>query len=217
MKKTGILLSAFLLGLCGCSAAAPQPDETAEITEEETEETAQEEKGTLLVYFSRAGENWEVGVVEKGNTRIAAEYIAEATGADSFEIIPSEPYPSDYMETVAVAEEEKKNNARPEIQNDVENWDSYDTIILGYPIWHGDMPMIVYTFLESHDFSGKTVYPFDTHGGSGLAGTPDKIRSVIPGADVKDGLALSGKTVQNDFAAVQPDIDAWLKENGLAE
>ena len=217
MKKTGILLSAFLLGLCGCSAAAPQPDETAEITEEETEETAQEEKGTLLVYFSRAGENWEVGVVEKGNTRIAAEYIAEAAGADSFEIIPVEPYPSDYMETVAIAEEEKKNNVRPEIQNDVENWDSYDTIILGYPIWHGDMPMIVYTFLESHDFAGKTVYPFNTHGGSGLAGTPDKIRSVIPGADVKDGLALSGKTVQNDFAAVQSDIDAWIKENGLAE
>ena len=155
--------------------------------------------------------------MEKGNTRIAAEYIAAATGADSFEIIPSEPYPSDYMETVAVAEEEKKSNARPEFQNDVENWDSYDTIILGYPIWHGDMPMIVYTFLESHDFAEKTVYPFNTHGGSGLAGTPDKIRSVIPGADVKDGLALSGKTVQNDFAAVQSDIDAWIKENGLAE
>jgi flavodoxin len=221
MKKTAILLTAFLTGLCGCSAAAPQPAETEQETAEKTEETEEteetEDKGTLLVYFSSAGENWEVGVVEKGNTRIAAEYIAAATGADSFEIIPSEPYPSDYMETVAVAEEEKKNNARPEIQNDVENWDSYDTIILGYPIWHGDMPMIVYTFLESHDFAGKTVYPFNTHGGSGLAGTPDRIRSVIPGADVKDGLALSGKTVQNDFAAVQSDIDAWIKENGLAE
>ncbi|MCR5230467.1 MAG: hypothetical protein K6D03_10120 [Solobacterium sp.] len=75
--------------------------------------------------------------------------------------------------------------------------------------------MIVYNFLESYDFTGKTVYPFNTHGGSGLAGTPEKIRSVIPDADVKDGLALTGKTVQNDFDSVQSQIDRWLDDNNL--
>ncbi len=223
MKKTGILLAAVALLLGGCAVKeettvqepAEDVKETAE--PEQTQEPAETEGKTLLVYFSRAGENWDVGVVEKGNTRIAAEYIAEATGADVYEIIPTVPYPSDYMETVTIAEEEKSAGARPEIANAPENWDSYDTIILGYPIWHGDLPMIVYNVLESYDFTGKTVYPFNTHGGSGLAGTPDKIRNTIPAADVKDGLALTGKTVQNDFAQVQGDIDAWLQENNLTK
>ncbi|MBR3310741.1 MAG: flavodoxin [Solobacterium sp.] len=223
MKKTVIAFISSLLVLCGCSASQPaseEPVSEAETETAETEETAEPEesvKKELLVYFSRAGENWDVGVVEKGNTRIAAEYIAEKTGADVFEIIPVVPYPENYNETLAIAQEEKDNQARPEIKNVVVNWESYETIILGYPIWHGDLPIIVYTFLESYDFTGKTVYPFNTHGGSGLAGTPDKIRAVIPGADVRDGLALTGKTVQNDFGSVQPEIDARMQENNLMQ
>ncbi len=222
MKKNMIMLAALLIGLCGCGAnkaeetPAPVEEKTAE-TAEQTEETADAEKKALLVYFSRAGENWEVGVVEKGNTRIAAEYIAETCGADTFEIVPVNPYPSDYMETVNIADEEKKSGARPEISDTVTDWESYDTIILGYPIWHGDLPMIVYNFLESYDFSGKMVYPFVTHGGSGLAGTPERIRSTAAGADVKDGLALTGKTIQNDFDSVKADIDTWLADNGLVK
>jgi flavodoxin len=220
MKKTVIAFISSLLVLCGCSASQPAPEEPVSGPEEtaETEETAVPgEAGgkELLVYFSRAGENWDVGVVEKGNTRIAAEYIAEKTCADVFEIIPVVPYPENYNETLAIAQEEKNNQARPEIKNVVVNWGSYETIILGYPIWHGDLPMIVYTFLESYDFTGKTVYLFNTHGGSGLAGTPDKIRAVIPEADVRDGLALTGKTVQNDFESVRPQIDTWMQENDL--
>ena len=121
------------------------------------------------------------------------------------------------METVTLAQEEKNANARPEISNAPEDWDSYDTVMLGYPIWHGDLPKIVYTFLESYDFTGKTVYPFNTHGGSGLAGTPEKIRSAIPDADVRDGLALTGKTVQNDFDSVRSEIDKWMSDNGLVQ
>lgn len=224
MKKNAILITALVLALCGCSApkedAAADPQTESETETAEPEETTvpeETEKKELLVFFSRAGENWEVGVVEKGNTRIAAEYIAEQTGADVFEIIPSVPYPENYMETVTLAQEEKNANARPEISNAPEDWDSYDTVMLGYPIWHGDLPMIVYTFLESYDFTGKTVYPFNTHGGSGLAGTPEKIRSVIPVADVRDGLALTGKTVQNDFDSVRSEIDKWMSDNGLVQ
>ena len=216
MKKTVIAFISSLLVLCGCSASQPASEEPVS-RPEETAEPEESVKKELLVYFSRAGENWDVGVVEKGNTRIAAEYIAEKTGADVFEIIPVVPYPENYNETLAIAQEEKDNQARPEIKNVVVNWESYETIILGYPIWHGDLPMIVYTFLESYDFTGKTVYLFNTHGGSGLAGTPDKIRAVIPRADVRDGLALSGKDVQEDFGSVQPEIDAWMQENNLMQ
>ena len=210
----------FALFVCGCSSFHSEAASTAELTADsgntETEAPETAGKKILLVYFSRNGENWEVGNVEKGNTEIAAEYIAEKTGADVFRINPEEPYPVSYSEILDVAMEEKNTAARPAFIGNIDNWDSYTDIILGYPIWHGDMPMIVYTFLESSDFSDKTIYPFDTHGGSGLAGTVQSIRNTAPAADVKDGLALTGKTVQNDFESVRDDIDEWIGRNGLA-
>ena len=117
----------------------------------------------LVAYFSRAGENYSVGVIEKGNTAIVAETIAEQTGGDLFEIVPVNPYPVGYEEMKAVSTQEKDSGARPEIANTVDNWDDYDVVFLGYPIWYADMPMIVYNFLESYDFTGKTVIPFNTN------------------------------------------------------
>ena len=109
-----------------------------------------------------------------------------------------------------MAEEEQKENKRPEIKTPVDNWEQYDRIYLGYPIWDGDMPMIVYSFLESQDFSGKIIYPFDTHGGSGLAGTVDNIKNSAAGADVMDGLGILGEDVQKDFNSLTDTIDSWL-------
>ncbi len=213
MTKTLRTCLALILaaGLGACAEESAQPQNTPEEVPAQTET---QEGRTLLVYFSRAGENWEVGNVEKGNTRIAAEYIADMTGADVFEIDPVNPYPVSYNEVLTAASDEKAAKARPEYKNDIEDWESYTDIILGYPIWHGDMPMIVYTFLESHDFTGKTVYPFDTHGGSGLSGTVERIRTST-GTEVRDGLALTGKTVQNDFESVRGSIDSWIETNHL--
>lgn len=98
----------------------------------------------LIAYFSRAGENYSVGTVEKGNTAVVAEMIAEQTGAELFEIRPVTPYPTNYNEMLTVARNEANSNARPAIADTVEHWENYDTVILGYPIWNGDMPMIVY-------------------------------------------------------------------------
>ena len=167
----------------------------------------------LVAYFSRTGENYSVGVISKGNTAIVAELIAEQTGADLFEIVPVVPYPFDYEEMKIVSTQERDSNARPKIANAVENWDDYDVVFLGYPIWYTDMPMIVYSFLESYDFSGKTVIPFNTHEGSGQSGTQSRIMTTIPTATVMNGLAIRGATAQNDTASAKSAVERWITED----
>ena len=186
--------------------------------EGETDPTPDDEDTTdstrvLVVYFSRAGENYSVGVINKGNTAIVAELIAEQTGGNLFEIVPVTPYPSDYEEMKDVATQEQNSNARPAIADTVENWDDYDVVFLGYPIWYGDMPMIVYNFLESYDFSGKTVIPFNTHEGSGQSGTQSRIESAIPTATVLNGIAIRGAIAQNDTASAKSAVERWITDD----
>jgi len=171
----------------------------------------------LVVVFSRAGENYSVGVIEEGNTSKMAKVIAEQTGADLFIIEPVVPYPEDYDTMLTVATQEKNDDARPEYTGDVENWEQYDTVFIGYPIWWGGVPNIVYSFLEKHDFSGKTVIPFNTHEGSGQAGTQQDIESRLPGITVLQGLAVRGSKAQNDAEGTAQDVQAWLKQLGLIQ
>ena len=165
----------------------------------------------LVVFFSHTGENYNVGVIEKGNTHIIAEMIAEETGADLFEIQPENPYPNTYDECTDVAKKEQNENARPKFVCSVDNMEEYDTVFIGYPIWWGDLPMVVYTFLESYDFSGKTVIPFCTHEGSGLSGTNRRIESTCSEATVLDGLAIRGSVAQNQQDSARSDVSKWLE------
>ncbi len=214
MKRIlAVLLSAVLLfGLAACGKTEV---ETKQNTASKPAATTTAKKKTLIVYFSRAGENWEVGTVSTGNTKLLAGMIKDSIGGDVFEIVPQVAYPVSYDECIEKATQERTDNARPTYKGDVKNWDSYDTVLLGYPIWWGDMPMILYTFLENHDWTGKTVYPFSTNGGSGLADTVASIREDAEGAVVKQGLAVEGKTVRNDKTGTQEKVDAWLTESGL--
>ena len=203
------LFTAASLTACGARTAG----QTASETQSAAAGTAA--KGHILVvYFSQAGEQYDVGVVEKGNTQIIAEMIADETDADLFHIERKAAYPSKLSELLDEAQDEQKNSARPELAAAVDNWDDYDTIFLGYPIWWGDMPMPVYTFLESYDFTGKTVIPFDTNGGSGLADTVSAITKACPGATVKDGLAVSGKEAQTQQDTAKSEVQNWLKGLG---
>lgn len=165
----------------------------------------------LVAFFSHAGENYGVGNVKKGNTQCLAEVIASKTGADLFEIKRAEPYPTDYNECADVAKNEKDNDARPEIAEDLTNIQGYDTIFLGYPAWCGDAPMPVYTFLEKHDLSGKTIIPFLTHEGSGMIGEKH-IANVCPKSNMKAGLAVKGTTAQKNAAKTEKAVDAFLKK-----
>ena len=170
----------------------------------------------LVAYFSLAGEQYGVGVIEEGNTSIIAHMIAEQTGADLFEIKAVNPYPTSHSELLDVSRKEMSDKARPEIADTVDNMNDYDTVFIGYPNWWGDMPMIVYNFLESYDLSGKTIVPFCTHGGSGLSGTERTIGN-ITGGTMADGFAIAGTTAQNDRDTAKSKVTEWLKEGGFVE
>ena len=184
---------------------------------DENKETTQNGGRILIAFFSRADENYNVGTVEVGNTEIMAGFMKDYLGnkADTFKIDPVNPYPADYKECTEVATEEKNSNARPEFKNaDSINIDNYDTIFIGYPIWWGDVPMIINTFLEKYDFSGKTIIPFNTHEGSGNSGTFSDIKSKMKSSNVNtNGLAIQGKTARQESS--RSTVENWLKELGF--
>lgn len=167
-------------------------------------------KGEILIaFFSRADENYSVGIIEKGNTHILAEMIADETGGELFHLQRATPYPTVYRECTAEAQREQ--GTRPALLQ-TKDISEYDVIFLGYPIWYGDMPMPVYTFLESQDWNGKTVIPFSTNEGSGLAGTVNSITSKCTGATVLTALSMRGSTAQNNQTQARQQVNSWLAE-----
>ena len=237
-----VLICLFVLGGCGNTNAgtdiAPnngsaQTNEHGELNETEKNQddnTASEvvsEKpagtdntdvseggaGTLVVYFSRTGEQYGVGVIDKGNTAIVAEMIAEQTGADIFEILPQEDYyPYTYGELTDIAKKELNDNARPAYAGEVPDLSQYSTIFIGAPVWWGDWPMICYTFFEENadGLAGKTLIPFSTHAGSGLSGFDTKLAGACPNSSVGTGLAIKGADAQNDQDSVKKSVNDWL-------
>ena len=194
-----------------------KPEESDTGSETESEQSSDEDETSsgsniLVAYFSLAGEQYEVGVIEKGNTEIIAEMIADATGADTFKIESIEEYPTTYDGLLDISRKEEEDP--PEIASTVDNMDDYDTIFLGYPIWWGDTPTIIKVFLQSYDFSGKTIIPFCTHGGSGLAGTDRTISELCPDSTIGEGLAIRGSTAQNDRDSAKESVTEWLSDNG---
>ena len=150
------------------------------------------------------------GILKKGNTHIIADMIAEQVDADLFEISTVVPYPDEYEACTETAKQEQEEDASPELSATVENMEDYDVVLLGYPIWWSDMPMAVYTFLESYDFSGKTIIPFCTHEGSGLSSTDSSIAEICTGADVLDGLEIRGSVAQNSQDEALTAVTDWL-------
>lgn len=173
------------------------PDESAESTDEATEETS----GILIAYFS-----WS------GNTEQMAQMIQAETGGDLFEIEPATPYTDDYNTLLDVAQQEQADNARPELVSQVEKWDSYDVVFVGYPDWWSDAPMLIYSFLEAYDWEGKTLVPFCTSGGSGFGRSLDKLPDSAPGAILAEGLHVSGSRVDGS----SEEIAAWIDGLNLA-
>ena len=181
----------------GASEVASQPTGTE--TSVETEETAGE-GGTLVAYFS-----WS------GNTERMAQIIAEQTGGSLFEIEPAAPYTDDYDTLLDIAQQEQSDNARPELAAQVEEWDSYDVVFVGYPNWWSDAPMAVYTFLESYDWTGKTLIPFNTSASGGFGRSLSGIEESAAGAEILDGLDLT----ESELSDAQSRITEWLDGLGL--
>lgn len=179
------------------------------------EEIDMTNKKALVVYFSKTGEQYGVGNITEGNTAIIAKMIAEETKADIFEVkLKNDTYPTAYKALTEVALSEKKANARPEIADDVENFADYDVVFIGSPNWWSDMPMVLYIFIETHNWTGKTVIPFVTHEGSGLSSIPSKIKTAT-NAEMLDGLAVYGHVAQNDREQAKEEVTNWLKKLGF--
>ncbi|MBQ3645487.1 MAG: flavodoxin [Synergistaceae bacterium] len=168
---------------------------------------------SLVIIFSRADENYTVGYIEKGNTMILAEMIAEKTNSELFEVKPAKKYPADYDTCIDVAKREQNQNARPAILED-KDISEYDTIFFGYPVWWGDIPMCMYTFVEGHDWNGKKVIPFCTHEGSGSGRTDGTLKKLMAGANIERAFAMAGHTAQNNRTSAEKEIDTWLKKLG---
>ena len=190
-------------------AENPEPEKT-----DEPEVQAVAEK-ILVVYFSRTGEQYGVGVIDEGNTAIVAKTIAEKTGADTFEILPeTDYYPYTYSELTDIAKQEQADKARPAIKGTLPDLSQYSTVFIGAPVWWGDWPMIMYTYFESADLSGKTLAPFCTHEGSGLSGFDKKLAKVASESTVLKGLAIRGQDCQNDKSGVSNKVSSWLSDLG---
>ena len=164
----------------------------------------------LIAYYSRKGQNYVNGAIKnlvKGNTAVVAEIIQKFIGGELFEIDTVKDYPADYTECTQVAKVEIQQKSRPELKNYLASLDDYNKIFLGYPVWWSIPPMAVSTFLEHYDFSGKKIFPFATHEGSGLGGSINYIKKICPEAEVMDGLAIHGAEAAQ--GAVQ--VERWLK------
>lgn len=211
MKKLLSLIIALTLcaslAACGGAPAAPEtestpspaPEQTAAPAETEPEQTSGGK--ALIVYFSQTG-----------NTQNIAEYIGGNVEADVFRIEPETPHTDDYNTLLNVAQNEKNENARPAMVGYIDNLDDYDTVYLGWPCWWGTCPMIMLTFLEQHDLSGKTIAPFTTSGGSGFGSSITDMQAVCPDAVWLEGLSVGDGSVESATG----DVEAWLAGLGLA-
>lgn len=166
----------------------------------ENPDTPEGDSKILVAYFS-----WG------GTTQRMAQEIVSQTGADIFRIEPVVAYPTDYTECTVVAQEEKNNNARPAIAGEVENWEQYDTVFIGCPVWWWTTPMIICTFAENYDFEGKTVVPFCTYASTYRDETLARIVELTPDADHLTGEGLTSGRINAD------NIGAWLREIGIVE
>ena len=151
-------------------------------------------KKSLIIYFSRADENYSVGYIDKGNTEVIAEYIQELTNADMIKIEPKIPYSKDYNTAIEEAKSRQANHDAPIIKG-IGDISSYEIIYIGAPVYWGDLPEELVTALKQVDFSGKTIRIFTTHEGSGLGNIPNQIKQICHGANIKDAIEVKGSLV----------------------
>lgn len=198
----------IVFALCMLVSTACNGSKKQEINNQETKEIMNSDKKAIVVFFSHAGDNYAVGNIEVGNTKIVADYISEITGAEQFEIATHKYDGMAYNPLIKLAQEEAEKGELPEYEGDVD-LSQYDTVFIGGPVWWGTYPQVMFTFFKKHkdDMKGKTVIPFTTHEGSGLANCVDDVKKAFPGANVMKGFSIYGHEVRTERAKVEK----WLK------
>ena len=181
-------------------------DNVAKVRQKQTNQG----KRTIVVFFSRAGQNYPDSGLKIGYTNQIANLITQKTGAQQYQIVPQKAYPHNYQATVKRATREQDENARPQIKNKLPDFKKYDTVFLGYPIWDAHLPMIMHTFMEAAQLNGKTIIPFSTNAGSGWSDSLTMLRKQYPQATFKKGLSIPGTDVENSHSK----IEKWLVNLG---
>lgn len=227
------LAAALLLAGCGASSSAasgetatpaptqaPAASTAAPAADAETADTT-DGSHILIAYFTAANNSGVDAVasasvstidgVPMGRVEAIARMIQDNTGGELFSIQTSVVYPADGGELIDYAAEEQDQNARPELTSQIENFDQYDVVFVGYPNWWADLPMVMYSFFDEYDFSGKTIIPFNVHNGSRFSRTIETIQELEPGATViTDGFTVN----ENDVPEAAADVAAWVEELG---
>lgn len=202
-KQIFTTLAAFALFLAssGCNAQNKQ-----ENTNQKTQSN-NNAMNKIVIFFSHAGDNYSVGNIEVGNTKIVADYISEITGADQFEIVTHKYDGMAYMPLIDLAKKEAADGELPPYEGAAPDLSKYDTVFIGGPVWWGTYPQVMFTLFKDIDLAGKTVIPFTTHEGSGLANCVSDVKKAFPKANVTKGFSIYGHEVRSGKAKVEK----WLK------
>ena len=162
---------------------------------------------SIVIFFSHAGDNYSVGNIEVGNTKIVADYITEIKGADQFEIVTHKYDGMAYMPLIELAKEEANKGELPPYEGTAPDLSQYDTVFIGGPVWWGTYPQVMFTLFKDINLDGKTVIPFTTHEGSGLASCASDVKKAFPKAKVTGEFSIYGHEVRTGRAKVEK----WLK------
>ena len=165
---------------------------------------------SIVIYFSHAGDNYSVGNIEVGNTKIVADYISEIASADQFEIVTHKYDGMAYNPLIQLAKEEANNGELPPYEGDAPDLSQYDTVFIGGPVWWGTYPQVMFTLFKDINLDGKTVIPFTTHEGSGLASCVNDVKKAFPKANVTGAFSIYGHEVRTG----RTKVEKWLKGLG---
>ena len=226
MKKCCLMLLAFILMLAMTACSGDQKTANSEITKADQQKSSETDVSEKIEVHLKNSEESSMDTINEvqgktlivcfshtGTTEAMAKEIQALTCADVFEITPEVPYPDEHNNLLEIAKDEQGKGARPLFSGEIENVGEYSTIFLGYPIWHGTSPMIMFTFLDDYDLTGKTIIPFCTSGGSGISRSIDDIRGACVGSMVLDGLGLTGSLDYDSKDAV----GEWLGNLGFQD
>lgn len=192
-----MVVSMMILMIVGCSSQETDKDTTTDSNETSKEETPNltSSDNVLIAYFS-----WS------GNTETLANMIHEKVGGELYEITTVTPYTDDYDDLLDQAQQEQRDDTRPEIANHIDNFEKYEVVFVGYPNWWSDTPMAILSFLEQYNFTGKTVVPFCTHGSGGFGSSIKSITDSASEANILDGFEVSGSSVES----ANDDVIKWI-------
>jgi flavodoxin len=195
----------------GCNGQNKNNVETFQETSLQNEQTSNSRNmsKSIVIFFSHAGDNYSVGVIDTGNTKIVADYISEITGADQFEIVTHKYDGMAYTPLIELAKKEAAAGELPPYEGTAPDLSGYDTVFIGGPVWWGTYPQVMFTLFKDINLDGKTVIPFTTHEGSGLASCASDVRKAFPKAKVTGEFSIYGHEVRGGKAKVE----RWL--NGL--